>query len=128
MNPGNLLNMQQAENLFSNGDNKENVNPTSVSQPMARTQYVTGIVGLVRDRSIIRFIREKEFCRLRVRITRLVRFMEHSPQPGPLVIEGAHQLYYGDDYDEEELEEWLIIMRHTYCAPMKSIVACVQHV
>ena len=124
MNPQNLLNMQQAENLFPNGDNKENINPTAVSQPMARTQYVTGmsrtlsIVGLVRDRSIIRFIREKEFCRLRVRITLLVRFMEHSPQPGPLVIEGYHQLYYGDDYDEEELEEWLIIMRHTYCAPM----------
>ena len=128
MEDENLFNGRMVDDVFSiaqiDGDNKENVNPTSLSQPMPRTEYVAGmsrslsISTLDRDRGILTLQRHNEFCRLRQRITRLARYMEDTPQPGPLVIQGDHRYYYGDDYDCTDLEDWLHEMGHSYCAPM----------
>ena len=106
--------MQQIE------DDKENIDP----QPMSRTQYVRGtsslspIIGGVRDRGILLNQTERHKRDLRVRITRLARYMRDTPQPGPLVIEGSPRYYYGDDYEQDDLEEWLHEVRYTFCEPM----------
>jgi len=111
-----------------NDSDKENKDPMAHSQPMPRRAYFPGtsrlltidtIPGGVRDRGILYSQREREFAIVRWRITLLTRYMIDEPFPGDAIIEDL-RLYWGRDYDRDDLEAWLRVLdtANYYCDPM----------